>query len=283
MRGGKIRTADVPVVRVRRQEGIVFGRNRLTGELGGPNLSLGAQVVGPRRVSLFKSLFQGDITQRRVRNRVRQPERLAVRQSNHPREHKFVDGELVLGRDQALLLGLKLHAGAQHVDARNYARLVLIHVPLVERLARLDLSADGVHAGLIRNHKKIGVGRSEHHQIAIALVRVLRRPFGLRRGLPVFDVGPIEDFLGEISAGIRYAERPHNRRDADSGKSKVKAAGLEVDLFDRAADARREVGQHRAQTAKARGVSGSSVLVALNQPKVVFQGAIERLFQRKLK
>src|SRR5262249_30460310 len=182
---------------------------------------------------------------------------------------------------ETLLLGLQFDAGAQHVDARDDTLPVLIDTVLIKRLRRRDSGADRICVGDIRNHQKIGLSRSQHHQVAIPLVGKLRCPFGLRRGLPVLDVGPI-DLLRVVGSRVGDAKRSHNRWQMDAGNIRVDAQSSEVNLLEYAGDARGNVWQHCVQSTQTNGLSRAIALTALDDAEVVFQGPFQRIPKRKI-
>src|SRR5439155_7891768 len=106
-------------------------------------------------------------------------------------------------------------------------------------------------------------------EVAIALVGISWRFFELGRRLPVGDVGPIVDFLGDVSAGVRDTEWADQRRNANSGKMRIETESFKVDLLQLAAEPRREVRQQSVQIAQANGLSCPSVFSTLNRAEVV--------------
>ena len=176
------------------------------------------EIVRPRRARLGERLVQAQGRHRGVGNGVRQLERLPAGQADDARQRELVDGELVLGGDEPLLLRLQLHAPAQHVDVgddtrRFWSAARWWRTSAVFTWARMDSTAAASEIT-----QQVGVARREHDELARVLVGELaRRLLGLRGGPPALDLRPVEDLLGEVAPGIGHGERPHDGRDVAAG------------------------------------------------------------------
>ena len=213
--------ADFAVIRGEIEGGKISGGGRVALQLRGRQAALRRLVIGAQRVRALQAGFQIGDGKSLVRSFVGQFEFLAGRQSNHARQRKFLFGKIVRGGNQLLLARLVFDLGAQRVNRRSDAGLLLRHRLVVERMRRFDLRLRGFHAGGSGNGLQVSVAGREHDQIARVLQVELGHAFADRGRTVFLDCLPVEHALRCRGAHVKVGERPDNARQSpDPGKAR---------------------------------------------------------------
>ena len=253
-----------------------LGDSGAPGRLGGAHQRGRALVIGTILEGLLEGLLHRQLRRRGVGRLVGQRERLANRKPDRARQSQLLLLELVLVEDDALLLGLHLHLRAQHVDARDHARLLQIHRPLVQHLRRVEARSRRVDPRPARDGLQIQPGDSQHHDIARVLVREPGRPKTLGAGSRLVQRTEVQDGLGNRKPRVEHVERPDNRRDP---REIPEAVRLQVDLLSHVGDAGEDVGQESAPRGDPRRLGRPRSLLSQEQAQVLPQPAGDRIFQ----
>ncbi len=188
--------------------------------------------VGGEVLPGFERLNEGglgvDVVQRFEGDEVGEAEDLVERKADGAGEGELVLLEVVLRRDEALLLVLVVDLSAQHVEAGAGAGVVG-RDGLIERdLRRCQFRVHGFDTRCVRDAEQIGVAYSQDDQVAC----VFRGEFGalevVLRGDVVFQRGDVDQIRGEVGAEVDDLEGADDGVEAGEANAK----GIEVDLLD---------------------------------------------------
>ena len=191
MRGLRIH-ANVAVIAGEGERGQPVGRGRLALLLGRLGLLHHRGQIFAVGVGLANGLVHIDLVEGRIRRLVGQREALRQRQPDGPRQGQLVLFQSIPRHNQLLLQRLIIHAGAQLIQQRRGAGL-MVGNRLVERnLRRGHLRFHAGHAGLIGQRQQVGIAHHQHHQFARILSRQLSGGKVVPRGQVVAQRGHID-------------------------------------------------------------------------------------------
>ena len=99
-------------------------------------------------------------------NQIGQPEVLIERKADGAGQGELVLREVVLRGDQALLLVLVVHLGAEHVEAGAGAGVVGGYCLIERDLRGCEFGIDGFDAGCVCDAEQIGIADGEDDEVA---------------------------------------------------------------------------------------------------------------------